>query len=334
MSHRQRPTSSVDYASKQDIDFNIENYNLDDILNLFKVPKDFDEEHMVQAKKIVLKMHPDKSRLPPEYFLFYSKAYKKLYSVWQFKTKSRNAYHNMSKEEVMQHYEELSLGLNEKYERDQEIVKQRQEKLNMLFNDSQRQDKEKFGKWFNEQFEKHRFSNEEERGGYGDWLRSNEDVEDISTPIAQSQMGEAMEQKKKQVRSLVVHQGVSDLYMNSSVYGSTLGGDAPESYSSGLFSSLQYEDLRKAHVESVVPVTMDDYERIPKFKNVNDYTEYRATQMAAPLSEKQAFEYLSMKSRLEDIQTTERAYKLAKQYEESKKINKHFWGSLMQLENE
>lgn len=328
--------NQVGPTEKSNVDFNIENYNLEDLLNLFKIPKDFDEEHMTQAKKIVLKMHPDKSRLPPEYFLFYSKAYKKLYSVWQFKSKSQSRYHNMSTEETINRYEILTLdqAVQKANIANATLEKQRKEKVDKLFKESQNQGKDKFGKWFNEQFEKHRFTNDEESGGYGNWLRSNDDIDDISNPITQSQMGEAMEQKKKQVRALVVHKGISDIYMNSSVLGSNLGGDTPECYSSGLFSSLQYEDLRKAHVESVVPVTMDDYERTPKFNNVNEYTEYRAAQHVAPLSETQAFEYLSNKSKLEEIQTTERAYKLAKQFEESKKIQKSFWGSLMQLENE
>jgi len=39
------------------MDLNIENYDLDDILNLFKIPKNFTEEDLKSAKKIVLKTH-------------------------------------------------------------------------------------------------------------------------------------------------------------------------------------------------------------------------------------------------------------------------------------
>ena len=57
-------------------DLNIDNYDLNDILALFKINADFDENDLKAAKKIVLKTHPDKSKLGPEYFLFYSKAYR------------------------------------------------------------------------------------------------------------------------------------------------------------------------------------------------------------------------------------------------------------------
>ena len=61
------------------VDLDISHYNLQDILSLFKVPINFDEQDMKRAKAIVLKTHPDKSKLPPEYFRFYSQAYKMLY---------------------------------------------------------------------------------------------------------------------------------------------------------------------------------------------------------------------------------------------------------------
>ena len=52
-------------------DLNIDNYDLQDLLNLFKLDKNFNEEDLKQAKKIVLKTHPDKSGLNPDYFRFY-----------------------------------------------------------------------------------------------------------------------------------------------------------------------------------------------------------------------------------------------------------------------
>ena len=57
------------------IDLNIHNYDLNDLLNLFKIPFNFSEEHLKQAKKMVLKTHPDKSRLDKKYFLFYRISY-------------------------------------------------------------------------------------------------------------------------------------------------------------------------------------------------------------------------------------------------------------------
>jgi hypothetical protein len=54
------------------MDLDINNYELNDILNLFKLPVMFDDKHLKQAKITVLQMHPDKSKLPKEYFLFFT----------------------------------------------------------------------------------------------------------------------------------------------------------------------------------------------------------------------------------------------------------------------
>ena len=70
------------------LDLNIHNYDLNDLLNLFKMPFHFKEEDLKSAKKIVLKTHPDKSKLDKEYFLFFSQAYKYLLKIHQLRQSS------------------------------------------------------------------------------------------------------------------------------------------------------------------------------------------------------------------------------------------------------
>ena len=293
-------------------DLNLENYDLNDLLNLFKLDKNFNEEDLKNAKKIVLKTHPDKSGLHPDYFRFYSKAYKSIYSIWQFKNK-----------------EEKGNKLNTDYENEFDSS-EKNASIDTFLSKEKINNSKKFNKWFNEQFEQNKMEREDDATGYGDWLKSNEDVEDFQN-ISQAQLGEEIERKKQQMRAITVHKGIQDLTFNSS--GATdLIGDTPESYGSDLFSNLQYEDLRKAHTETVVPVTIEDYNNTKKFKNVNDYKDYRNSQSTTPLSEIQAREYLSNKSKLEDKDTTERAYKLAKQLEESKKKQEQFWSSIRHIQ--
>ena len=47
----------------ESFDLNLDNYELKDILNLFKIPENFDEEDLKSAKKTVLMTHSDKSKL-------------------------------------------------------------------------------------------------------------------------------------------------------------------------------------------------------------------------------------------------------------------------------
>ena len=73
------------------VDLNIDNYDYEDILNLFSLNHDFGENGLKNAKKIVLATHPDKSGLNKEYFLFFSKAFKILNFVYTFREKGNNS---------------------------------------------------------------------------------------------------------------------------------------------------------------------------------------------------------------------------------------------------
>jgi hypothetical protein len=140
-----------------------------------------------------------------------------------------------------------------------------------------------------------------------------------------------IEIKKRQVKALIVHNGINELGWNNN-RASNISGDIPDCYSSDLFSNLQYEDLRKAHTETVVPVTMEDYNNVLKFNNVTDYSNYRSSQVIKPLSTLESQTYLNEKHKKEDEISTERAYKLAKQTEDLNKKQNKFWSNLMNIE--
>jgi hypothetical protein len=297
------------------LDLNIENYELHDLLTLFKIPVNFTENDLKKAKKIVLKTHPDKSGLNPDYFRFFSKAYKVVYGMWEFKNKSIKNNDN---------------DIQTEYHTNNEYFNREKKELldNFLENKKKTSD---FNKWFNEQFEKNKLEREEDIQGYGKWLKSDEDL-DEEKHISLTQMGEEIERKKKQIRSLTVYKGIEDTNLYCSG-GSNLTGEAPENFTSDLFSNLQYEDLRKAHTETVVPVTMEDYNNIQKFHDVNEYKDYRNSQNIIPLSELQAREYLSNKEKYQEKESTVRAYKLAKQFEDSQKKQEDYWASIRYINN-
>jgi hypothetical protein len=73
------------------LDLDINHYELKDLYTLFNIHDNcLDRESMKHAKQIVLKIHPDKSKLDSKYFLFFSNAYKKLHAVYEFQNKSTN----------------------------------------------------------------------------------------------------------------------------------------------------------------------------------------------------------------------------------------------------
>ena len=101
--------------------------------------------------------------------------------------------------------------------------------------------------------------------------------------------------------------------------------DKPEYYSSSLFSSLQYEDLKKAHVESVIPVTQEDYERMPKYKNVNEYKARRDVTDISPLSKQESERMLLQQGQNLEKDSAALAYKYAQQTEKSVRNNQAFF---------
>jgi hypothetical protein len=288
---------------RDELDLNLENYDLNDLLSLFRLQYNFTEDDLKRAKKMALMTHPDKSRMDKKYFLFFTSAYKIIYSIYQFRTRS-NA-------------QQSTVYIAEK-ENDEDkgtLLREISKKKNL-------------NKLFNELFEKNRIHNEASESGYGDWLKSDEDIDTRKTTRAE--MNTAFESKKAEVRSLVVHKDIEEM-TSSAGSASDIISDRPESYGSALFSSLQYEDLRKAHVECVVPVTMRDYEDRKKFKNVDDFVRYRDDSVhMAPLSEQQSANFLKQKQAMSDKMDMTRAFKLAKQDEEVRKANQN-WMSGIQL---
>jgi hypothetical protein len=121
----------------------------------------------------------------------------------------------------------------------------------------------------NKQFDK--FKNDEDdidtnNKGYGDWLKSNEDIVDMKN-ISKSNMMTEFEKHKKQIQTITKYEGVNDMF--SSTFGATILGEQNNFTSGGLFNEdLGFTDLRQAYQESVIPITEDDYNNIPKYKNI------------------------------------------------------------------
>jgi hypothetical protein len=278
-----------------DIDLNLDNYELTDLLNLFHLDFDFNESDLKQVKKSVLQTHPDKSNLGKEYFLFFGEAYKIIYSVYQFRHKSTNINANTYNTEYYIENDEQKEAL-----------------LNKLRN------KPNFNKIFNELFDQYKLSDNDVDNGYGVWLSSDENIDYRTTTL--TGMNESFQNKKKEVQTLIKMEDYTGIGMSNSM-GTDLSRDQPEYYSSGLFSNLAYEDLKKAHIESVIPVTHEDYLRRPKFKTVEELQRSSDYQNITPLSLIDSKDYLEKQNYSDSKNDVHRAFKLAKQDEAARKAN-------------
>jgi len=187
-----------------------------------------------------------------------------------------------------------------------------------------------FNKWFNEMFEKVRVKDEDVDTGYGKWFRSNDDInqEQIKSMAA---MGEVFDRKKKESKALIKHNGIRDM-MSGGGYGLTR--ERPTEYGSDIFSgNLQYEDLKKAHTETVVPVTMEDFTGKKKFDSVESYIRHREKSKPDMVSLEQSKQMMRERNIQNDKINTERAFRLIKRDEEIDQANQKWWANLKQLKN-
>ena len=281
----------------ENLDLNIQNYNLNDLLNLFKLKNNFTEEDLKNAKKIVLKTHPDKSNLDKKYFLFFSSAYKIVFQIYNFKSRvdDKNTEYYIEEDE------------NNKL-----IIKKILKKDN-------------FNEWFNKEFEK--LNIKENNNGYEEWLKSEENMDYRTT--TKNNMERDIYEKKKELRSIVKREEIKSIQELQD--NNILGLNEVEEYSSDIFSNFRYEDLKKAHIESVIPVTEEDIDEKNIFNNLEQLNRHRNSENLTPLSLKQANEYLhDIKNNDEEININ-RAYNLALENEKNNKLNNEWWKNLRQI---
>ena len=329
-------SKKVEVGLGLDLDLDINNYGYEELLTLFKLDLDYGEKDLKEAKKIVLKMHPDKSKLPPAYFLFFSKAFKTLVQIYEFKNKSEKKGGVANVKE----YKEMIKIVPKKGDENSRALKKFVEENDMT-------EPLKFNAWFNSQFDKAQL-NASEDDGYEEWFKANQ-CEDAQTnddnnsnnnnnsnnKKSKEEINREFAKKKAGLKSIIKYEGVQEMYSNdlgaSALYGSSSG----EGYNSGLFTALSYQDLRQSHIETVIPVSEDDFDAIPKFNTVDEYQRHRDSDRGKlePLSEKEANKQFASKERALEDGATKRAFYYAKQVEENEKKTDTFWASIKQLTN-
>ena len=289
------------------LDLNIDNYSVDDLFVLFSIKtKILDDEIMKESKKIVLKTHPDKSNLDSKYFLFFSKAYKRLFGIYEFQNKSLK---KEFKENDYYKSENTNL-LDNVFEQNKDL-----------------KNPKNFNTWFNEKFDKHKVNDEE--NGYGEWLKTDEGIYDVGT-VLKSDMNQEFEKQKKQIQGLTIYNGFNEQY--ASTFGGTILGQQ-NNFSSGNLFSNNFTDLKQAYIETVIPVTEEDYQNMPKFKNIEDYKNHRNNVNVNPLTKEDSLNKLYEQNKNTEQEGIALAYYYAKQTEKSLEKNNLFWSELKQLQN-
>ena len=372
----------------ESLDLTIENYELPDLLALFNLPVLFNDVDLKRAKIMVLKTHPDKSKLPKEYFLFFTKAYRIIHQIYTIRNPSiKEHYTERVHKNHNAHQAIPSMGCvakdtyipidentaakagakivdydrvirKEGYAVDQQddydmqshlLMKKRLDEMMGTSNveisrtgENKANKLREFNTWFNQKFEQYKLKDDEQEGGYDDWFRGTADNPDEESTMDDTKTWtekvEFLNKQKRELRdkyALVERKEIEQAeYSMGGGIGNTYDRtrERPQEYSSGLFGNLRYEDLKKAHTESVIPVTEEDYHNTKQFRNVNELQSFRDMSKREFNMNETHHKILYNKTKIsQEEEDTRRAFILAKQDEISRDIHKRLYNDMFRL---
>jgi hypothetical protein len=252
---------------------NIHMYSLDEILGLFDLTYTISVEDMKRAKKKVLMTHPDKSRLSPEYFLFYKKAFD---VVFRF-------YENQQKTNAQVPVDPMKYKPAKANDIQTSTVRRATQDM------SQAAFHQTFNQLFEENMAKPTNPNKNE------WFAKDEPVFASQEPVTQQNMGRVMENLKQQQAAMIVHRGVENLTTSS---GTSFHEDDEENdtyVSCDPFSKLKFDDLRKVHKDqTVLAVSERDFDNVQQYASVDHYMRERNKSASQPIDREEAERVLAI----------------------------------------
>jgi len=286
-------------------------YNLKELLELFEIyDYRIDLEQIKKAKRKVLMTHPDKSKLPSKYFLFYKKAFDIVYKFYDEQNKQNQTVEKRSYKPI---------------DEDPDDTNAVKTKINKVKSD-------KFQKEFNKLFEENMMTKIDT--SKNDWFKKEDNDFKIDTPVNSGNMGQIFRQMKKNNQDVMVYKGVQNMNYTT---GESLYDDEDDSaYCSGdIFGKLKYDDLRKVHKDNTIfDVCETDYNKVQGFNNIQQLQTARNTQNLNPMNEQRANHMMEENERLYREKMMNKQHQSSLKSMEYAEKNKQVMGSLfLRIEN-
>lgn len=297
--HCDRQPSSINGNHPRAHNLDIRQYSLDEIYALFGyIRETLSIEDLKKAKHRVLMTHPDKSGMPPDYFIFYKKALEALATDYAEMHRVEQSNNRMS--ELAKNDYEYTHGGGE-------------EEARMRIVAGKAAGGERFARDFNRVFEEQMQQKIDE--SRNDWFRDNQAVYDTSK-VTKNNMAQSMEDIKRQQRAVAISRytgGVREMthHIGTRLYGEqTPDEESEDQYITGdPFAKLKFEDLRRVHKdETVFQVSESDYQNVVSYKNTEEYGRARSSQQFEQITKEQAERILNQREqeRAKKIQNYQR----------------------------
>ena len=289
----------------------IQTYSYEELLQLFDLTNNdyLTIEDIKRAKNKVLMLHPDKSQLPPEYFLFYKKAFDLVHEQFQNTQKERQTVPHENPD-----YTPLT---NQHKSTDRQITSAIQKIPSNQFNQK-----------FNELFDKNVISKIDT--SKNEWFRSHDSQFDFTSEnITQANLQQKFDTIKEKSNQIVRHRETTEIQNQIGYNLYDMPEDSDTYITSDPFSKFKYDDLRKVHKdETILPVSERDFAKVQQYHSVEAFSRARNAQTLDPLERVRAESLLETqrRKREEKFQRLEHVAKLeAMQNEEkSRTVLSHF----------
>jgi hypothetical protein len=287
-------------------------------LDMFELDYNMTLYDLNRAKKMVLMLHPDKSKLPAEYFLFYKHAFDKIIELYDDLTKHNRPItkestiynSNVSMRDISDHAPKTTAA----------AIKRETESRN-------------FNEKFNQMFERaHQTRPDESRN---DWFRketADYDTLNVTTRENMARQIEVLREKTAAANSLTQYRGFKEVAPG---FGTTLYEDSSQKYvSAPIFQErkLVFDDIRKVHKdETIIPVKYVDAPS--RTMTVEQYLASRAPEDELPMAQEQAEFILADKRMKERTDILRKQHKAKVEAAENEKKSNRALASFFMLKN-
>ena len=291
---------------------NIQTYSFDELLDLFSLSKNFGVDELKKAKRKVLYMHPDKSKLPPEYFLFYKKAFEVIVTFFEERMKQDRPVPQTKVE-----YTPMNTSENKK--------------VGKVINEMK---SEEFNNKFNEIFDKN-MAKAPPDPSRNAWFLQENAMYNVPEKVSQQNMGSALRDIREKSSEMIRYRGVETMY-SMGAGGTNLYDDGePEEtgyIASDVFGKLKYDDLRRVHKDQTVfSVSESDYDKMTKYASVDQLSQERGKQNLTPLEKTQAESQIQQQEQIHKEAMMKRQYEAKLRTLEYEEKNKTVLANFLRL---
>ncbi len=299
---------------------NIQSYSLDEILGLFDLESyDITIDDLKTAKRKVLMLHPDKSRLDAKYFLFYKKAFDVIVQFFDNQNRQNRS------------VEQKDVAYNPNYkDEDKSTTKQIQKTM-------QDMKSQNFQEKFNELFEANQMGSKPDQSR-NEWFVQEKSAFDIpQEKMSKQAMNDNFQRIKDQSNGLIHYTGVQSMNDDSATNNNFYedADDYSNKYmTSDPFSKLKFDDLRKVHRDqSVLAVSERDINNIQTYRSVEEFNRARSQHSYDPLEKEHANRLLQEQEKAMQQRMMQKEYRAKLQTEQYAEKNKNVLSSFLLLQN-